>query len=180
MPPSLVVIDDETILMFENTPPASVAVTVTAPPAWTVESTIVADELVVVAAAGQEIKVIANCAVHFHRGTPIYDSPLLIRNHSLGDKVAATLGDRTAVLLRGHGGTVVASNLDMLLRRGVDFVKSARIQIMAAPLGHVKTTGLMQAGATSIFTFPRSLNDARSLKLPQMKRPPSYGRTIYL
>ena len=97
------------------------------------------DELVVVAAAGQEIKVIANCAVHFHRGTPIYDSPLLIRNHTLGDQVAATLGDRTAVLLRGHGGTVVASNLDMLLRRGVDFVKSARIQIMAAPLGQVKT-----------------------------------------
>jgi ribulose-5-phosphate 4-epimerase/fuculose-1-phosphate aldolase len=97
------------------------------------------DELIVVAASGQEIKVIANCAVHFHRGTPIYDSPLLIRTHILGDKVAATLGDRTAVLLRGHGGTVVAGNLDMLLRRGVDFVKSARIQILATPLEHIKT-----------------------------------------
>jgi ribulose-5-phosphate 4-epimerase/fuculose-1-phosphate aldolase len=86
-----------------------------------------------------EIKVIANCAVHFHRGTPIYDSPLLIRTHILGDKVAATLGDRSAVLLRGHGGTVVAGNLDMLLRRGVDFVKSAKIQILATPLGHIKT-----------------------------------------
>jgi len=97
------------------------------------------DELIVVAASGQEIKVIANCGVHFYRGTPIYDSPLLIRNQTLGDKVAATLGDRTAVLLRGHGGTVVASDLDMLLRRGIDFVKSAQIQIMAAPLGAVKT-----------------------------------------
>jgi ribulose-5-phosphate 4-epimerase/fuculose-1-phosphate aldolase len=97
------------------------------------------DELIVVAASGQEIKVIANCGVHFHRGTPIYDSPLLIRSHQLGDKVAATLGDRTAVLLRGHGGTVVAGDLDTLLRRGIDFVKSARIQIMGAPLGAVKT-----------------------------------------
>ena len=97
------------------------------------------DELIVVAASGQGIKVIANCGVHFHRGTPIYDSPILIRNHALGDKVAATLGDRTAVLLRGHGGTVVAHDLDSLLRRGIDFVKSARIQIMAAPLGTVKT-----------------------------------------
>jgi len=97
------------------------------------------DELIVVAASGQEIKVIANCAVHFHGGTPIYDSPLLIRTHILGDKVAATLGDRSAVLLRGHGGTVVAGNLDMLLRRGVDFVKSAKIQILATPLGHIKT-----------------------------------------
>ena len=97
------------------------------------------DELVIVAATGQEIKVIANCGVHFYRGTPIYDSPLLIRNHQLGDKVAATLGDRNAVLLRGHGGTVVASNLDTLLRRGIDLVRSAKIQITAAPLGALKT-----------------------------------------
>ncbi len=97
------------------------------------------DELVIVAASGQEIKVIANCGVHFYRGTPIYDSPLLIRNHQLGDKVAATLGDRSAVLLRGHGGTVVAGDLDTLLRCGIDLVRSARIQIMAAPLGTLKT-----------------------------------------
>ncbi|MGE5215633.1 MAG: class II aldolase/adducin family protein [Chloroflexota bacterium] len=97
------------------------------------------DELVIVAAAGQEIKVIANCGVHFYRGTPIYDSPLLIRSHQLGDKVAATLGDRNAVLLRGHGGTVVASNIDTLLRRGIDLVRSAKIQIMAVPLGALKT-----------------------------------------
>ncbi len=100
------------------------------------------DELVIVAASGQGIKVIANCGVDFYRGTPIYDSPLLIRNHQLGDKVAATLGDRCAVLLRGHGGTVVASELDTLLRRGIDFVRSAKIQIMAAPLGAVKTHSL--------------------------------------
>ena len=43
------------------------------------------------------------------------------------------------MLLRGHGGTVVASNLDTLLRRGLDLVRSARIQIMAAPLGALKT-----------------------------------------
>ncbi len=97
------------------------------------------DELVAVAAAGQGIKVIANCGVHFYRGTPIYDSPVLIRNHQLGDKVAATLGDRNAVLLRGHGGTVVSNNLDTLLRLGLDLVRSARIQIMAAPLGALKT-----------------------------------------
>src|SRR5678815_3737312 len=70
------------------------------------------DELIAVAASGQEIKVLANCGVHFYRGTPIYDSPILIRNAQLGDKVAATLGDRNAVLLRGHGGTVVANDLD--------------------------------------------------------------------
>ena len=98
-----------------------------------------ADELIAVAATGQGIKVIANCGVHFYRGTPIYDSPLLIRTHQLGDKVAATLGDRSAVLLRGHGGTVVSNDLDALVRLGIDLVRSARIQIMAAPLGPLKT-----------------------------------------
>jgi len=97
-----------------------------------------ADELVAVAATGQEIKVIANCGVAFYRGTPIYDSPVLIRNQQLGDKVAAALGDKVAVLLRGHGGTVVAASLDQLLRHGLDLVRSAKIQIMAAPLGPVK------------------------------------------
>jgi ribulose-5-phosphate 4-epimerase/fuculose-1-phosphate aldolase len=97
------------------------------------------DELIAVAAAGQGIKVLSNSGVHFSRGTPIYDSPLLIRTHQLGDKVAATLGDRNAVLLRGHGGTVVSNNLDRLVRLGLDLVRSARIQIMAAPLGALKT-----------------------------------------
>ena len=98
-----------------------------------------ADELIAVAASGQGIKVLSNAGVHFYRGTPIYDSPLLIRNHQLGDKVAATLGDRSAVLLRGHGGTVVAKNLDQLVRRGLDLVRSARLQIMASTLGPLKT-----------------------------------------
>jgi ribulose-5-phosphate 4-epimerase/fuculose-1-phosphate aldolase len=94
--------------------------------------------LVVVAATGQEIKVISNCGVNFHRGTPIYDSPVLIRNEQLGDKVAHTLGDKAAILLRGHGGTVVAKNLDQLCRLGLDLVRSAKLQIMAAALGAVK------------------------------------------
>ena len=98
-----------------------------------------ADELVAVAASGQGIKVLSNAGVHFYRGTPIYDSPLLIRDPQLGDKVAATLGDRSAVLLRGHGGTVVAKNLDQLVRLGLDLVRSAKLQIMAAPLGALKT-----------------------------------------
>ncbi len=98
-----------------------------------------ADELIAVAAAGEGIKVLANCGVPFYRGTPIYDSPLLIRTDPLGDKVAATLDDRNAVLLRGHGGTVVADNLDTLLRLGIDLVRSAKLQIMATPLGPLKT-----------------------------------------
>jgi ribulose-5-phosphate 4-epimerase/fuculose-1-phosphate aldolase len=97
------------------------------------------DEVVAVAASPRGVQVIANSGVHFYKGVPLYDSPILIRNSQLGDKVAAALGDRNAVLLRGHGGTVVAADLDTLLRLGIDLVRTARIQIMAASLGPVKT-----------------------------------------
>jgi len=76
------------------------------------------DALIAVSISGHGIKVVANCGVHFYRGTPIYDSPLLIRTDPLGDKVAATLGDRNAVLLRGHGGTVVAKRSRHLAAHG--------------------------------------------------------------
>lgn len=97
------------------------------------------DEFVAVSVSKQGIRVVANCGVPFYRGTPIYDSPMLIRTDPLGDKVAETLGDRSAVLLRGHGGTVVAGDLDRLLRLGIDLVRTARIQIMASSLGPMTT-----------------------------------------
>jgi ribulose-5-phosphate 4-epimerase/fuculose-1-phosphate aldolase len=96
------------------------------------------DELVAVSVA-QGIKIAANCGVPFARGVPIFDSPFLIRNEDLGGRLAKTLGDRNAVLLRGHGGTVVAGNLDALLQLGIDLVRTAKIQIMASSLGPVKT-----------------------------------------
>ncbi|MBI2359908.1 MAG: class II aldolase/adducin family protein [Deltaproteobacteria bacterium] len=105
------------------------------------------DELVAVGVAGVDIKVVANCGAHFYRGVPVFDSPILIRTNALGDKVAETLGDRNAVLLRGHGGTAVADNLDELLRLGINLVRTARIQIMASSLGPVKTHSREEAEA---------------------------------
>lgn len=96
------------------------------------------DELIAVSVVGEGIKVVANCGVFFHRGTPIFDSPLLITSKALGDQVARILGDHNAVLLRGHGATVVAENLDELLRLGINLVKAARIQIMASALAKPK------------------------------------------
>lgn len=97
------------------------------------------DELIALSVAGQEVKVVANCGAFFYRGTPIFDSSALIRTHTLGDQVARTLGDRNAVLLRGHGATVVSDDPDELLRLGITLVKTARIQIMASSLGSLKT-----------------------------------------
>jgi ribulose-5-phosphate 4-epimerase/fuculose-1-phosphate aldolase len=97
------------------------------------------DELIAVSVSGQGIKVVANCGAFFHRGTPIFDSPVLIVSHALGEQVAQALGDHNAVLLRGHGATVVSQNLDELVRLGINLVKTARIQIMASSMGTPKT-----------------------------------------
>lgn len=97
------------------------------------------DELVAVSVAGQGIKVAVNSGIPFALGVPVFDSPVLIRTEELGKQVAKTLGERNAVLLRGHGGTVVAGDLDTLLRLGIDLVRTAKIQIMAAALGPIKS-----------------------------------------
>lgn len=93
------------------------------------------DELIAVSVSGQNIKVVANCGAWFYRGTPLYDSPILITNDELGGKVAETLQDRSALLLRGHGATVVADNIEELIKLGINLVKTARIQMMASSLG---------------------------------------------
>ncbi len=97
------------------------------------------DELIAASVSGQGIQVVANCGAFFYEGTPIFDSPALIITRALGDQVAKTLGKRNAVLLRGHGATVVSGDLDELVRLGINLVKNARIQIMASVFGAPKT-----------------------------------------
>lgn len=97
------------------------------------------DELIAASVVGSGIKVVANCGVFFHRGIPIYDSPLLITTDDLAQQVTRTLQDYNALLLRGHGATVVSDDLDELVRLGINLVKTARIQIMASAMGAPRT-----------------------------------------
>ena len=59
------------------------------------------------------------------------------------------------MLLRGHGGTV-ANDLDTLLRLGLDLVRTARIQIMAASLRPVKTHSQEECEQMVKFTTGRT------------------------
>ena len=99
-----------------------------------------ADEVVAISVATEGIKVIANCGVHFH------DADLrLAAAHpqcSIGRQSRRHPGRqkrRAPARPWCHGGTVVAHDLDTLMRLGIDLVRSARIQIMTASLGPVKT-----------------------------------------
>lgn len=87
----------------------------------------------------------------FHMGsflpaeTPIFEirsaagpaSDMLIRNRDLGAALARSLGSDCAVLMRGHGSTVVGSNLRQAVFRAVYTEINARLQAEALRLGPV-------------------------------------------
>lgn len=76
-------------------------------------------------------------------GVPLFEirnhagnaSDLLISNDDLGRSLANTLGGADAVLMRGHGSTVVAPSLKLAVYRAVYAEVNAKIQAQAHALG---------------------------------------------
>ena len=65
------------------------------------------------------------------------DTDMLISNGALGAALAATLGGRSTVLMRGHGSTVVGESIEQAVYRAVYAEVNARLQIEAQQLGEV-------------------------------------------
>ena len=65
------------------------------------------------------------------------DTDMLISNGGLGAALAATLGSRSAVLMRGHGSTVVGSSIEQAVYRAYYAEVNARLQLQAKQLGEV-------------------------------------------
>lgn len=65
------------------------------------------------------------------------DTDLLISNGPLGVALATALGARSAVLMRGHGSTVVGSSLEQAVYRAIYAEINARLQLQASQLGEV-------------------------------------------
>ena len=78
-------------------------------------------------------------------GTPVFEirdfagdgSDLLISSKQLGAALAQSLGQGPAVLMRGHGSTVVGGNLRQVVFRAVYTEVGARLQTEAMRLGPV-------------------------------------------
>ncbi|HUF79647.1 MAG TPA: class II aldolase/adducin family protein [Burkholderiales bacterium] len=71
-------------------------------------------------------------------GVPIFEirdaagmTDLLIRNPSLGAALASSIADKPAVLMRGHGATVVAPSLPRLVGRSIFLALNATLQMQA-------------------------------------------------
>jgi HCOMODA/2-hydroxy-3-carboxy-muconic semialdehyde decarboxylase len=65
------------------------------------------------------------------------DTDMLVSDSRLGAALAATLGARTTVLMRGHGSTVVGESLEQAVYRAIYAEVNARLQLAAASLGDV-------------------------------------------
>lgn len=89
--------------------------------------------------------------------TPVFEirdtagdsSDLLIRDNALGRALAASLGRGTAVLMRGHGITVVGATLREAVFRAVYSEFNARIQAEALKLGPVTYMTAGEAAASA-------------------------------
>jgi HCOMODA/2-hydroxy-3-carboxy-muconic semialdehyde decarboxylase len=78
-------------------------------------------------------------------GAPIFEirdfagdgSNLLVQNIPLGTVLAKTLGEKTLVLMRGHGFTVVGGGIQEAVYNAVNTVHNARVEMDALRLGSV-------------------------------------------
>jgi HCOMODA/2-hydroxy-3-carboxy-muconic semialdehyde decarboxylase len=60
---------------------------------------------------------------------------MLISNSALGTALADTLGDKSVVLMRGHGDVVVGPTVQIAVYRAVYTEVNARLQMQAMALG---------------------------------------------
>ena len=76
------------------------------------------------------------------RGVPIFDirkiagdTDMLVKTPALGAALARTLGDKPAVLMRGHGAVVVGDSLPQVVGRSYYLQMDAKLQAQAMALG---------------------------------------------
>ena len=89
----------------------------------------------------QKLKPMYHRAAFIAQGVPIFEirdaagmTDLLIRSAALGAALARSLADKPAVLMRGHGATVVGPSLPRLVGRSIFLPLNATLQMQATML----------------------------------------------
>jgi ribulose-5-phosphate 4-epimerase/fuculose-1-phosphate aldolase len=86
------------------------------------------------------------------------DTDMLIGSGPLGVALAKSLGERSIVLMRGHGSTAVGSSLEQAVYRAIYAEINARLQLQAVALGEVTYLNAREAAkaaATNETQLPR-------------------------
>ena len=85
--------------------------------------------------AGTPILPIYNQAAVFAPETPIFPSPRLIYTVQDGKEICETLGDRQAMLLKGHGVIVCGDSLEYATVHAIYLERTAYMQWIASSVG---------------------------------------------
>jgi L-ribulose-5-phosphate 4-epimerase len=85
--------------------------------------------------AGTPILPIYNQAAVFAPETPIFPSPRLIYTVQDGKEICQTLGDRMAMLLKGHGIVVCGDSLEYATVHAIYLERTAHMQWVASSVG---------------------------------------------
>jgi L-fuculose-phosphate aldolase len=85
--------------------------------------------------AGTPILPIYNQAAVFAPETPIFPSPRLIYTIQDGKEICATLADRMAMLLKGHGIVVCGDSLEYATVHAIYLERTAYMQFVASCVG---------------------------------------------
>ncbi|MET0506892.1 MAG: class II aldolase/adducin family protein [Burkholderiaceae bacterium] len=95
-------------------------------------------------AVGQPLRPIFHMAGFLGEGSAHYeirdgagDTDMLIRSPELGRSLAAALGRRSCVLMRGHGSTTVGDSIEQVVYRAIYAEVNAKLQLQALALGDV-------------------------------------------
>jgi len=89
------------------------------------------------------------CPIFEIRKTGGQGTDLLIRNPDLGAALARDLGAQSAILMRGHGATIVADSLKRAVYRAVYMQVNAELQSAALALGRVNFLTTEEARAAT-------------------------------
>ncbi|MBI2295067.1 MAG: class II aldolase/adducin family protein [Betaproteobacteria bacterium] len=131
--------------------------------------------------ARSSLKPIFHMSAFIGMGVPNWDireaqkgSDMLVRTPALGQSLARKLGKYPAVLMRGHGATVVGENLQRAVGRSVYLEQNARIQFqamaIAGPRGKiVYMDGKEVAANVSWQNYDRSWNLWRTRALARLE-----------
>ncbi|HSE84654.1 MAG TPA: class II aldolase/adducin family protein [Candidatus Binatia bacterium] len=88
--------------------------------------------------SGETIRPVHQLSACFAAGVPTFGGEL-INSEELGKKVAATLGDKRAILLVGHGAVTVGADVPEAVTTALLMEETARLQLLAAAAGKVQT-----------------------------------------
>ena len=93
------------------------------------------------ACTGTELRPMFHMSAFIGLGVPLWDirdaqegSDMLVRSPYLGEHLARQLGAHPAVMMRGHGSTVVGENIQRAVGRTIYLEQNARMQFQAAML----------------------------------------------